>query len=57
MFSLIDYGKGRVLSFPAEVFDVETNERVNNTYNNMQMPKLEYKTITIDDYSTCPLSR
>uniref|UniRef100_A0A8D3C7K1 Dipeptidyl-peptidase 6b n=1 Tax=Scophthalmus maximus TaxID=52904 RepID=A0A8D3C7K1_SCOMX len=51
-----DYGKGRVLSFPAEVFDVETNERVNNTYNNMQMPKLEYKTITIDDYSTCPLS-
>uniref|UniRef100_A0A8D3BFQ1 Dipeptidyl-peptidase 6b n=1 Tax=Scophthalmus maximus TaxID=52904 RepID=A0A8D3BFQ1_SCOMX len=26
--------------------------RLNNTYNNMQMPKLEYKTITIDDYST-----
>uniref|UniRef100_A0A8D3BFP8 Dipeptidyl-peptidase 6b n=1 Tax=Scophthalmus maximus TaxID=52904 RepID=A0A8D3BFP8_SCOMX len=34
-----------------KVFDVETNERVNNTYNNMQMPKLEYKTITIDDYT------
>uniref|UniRef100_A0A3B4Z177 Dipeptidyl peptidase like 6 n=1 Tax=Stegastes partitus TaxID=144197 RepID=A0A3B4Z177_9TELE len=38
-----------------KVFDVETNERVNNTYNNMQMPRVEYETITIDDYSTCPL--
>lgn len=36
---------------PAEVFDVETNERVNTTYNNMQMPKVENKTIVIDDYS------
>lgn len=35
----------------AEVFDVETNERVNKTYNNMQMPKVENKTIVIDDYS------
>ncbi|XP_017278013.1 dipeptidyl aminopeptidase-like protein 6 isoform X2 [Kryptolebias marmoratus] len=34
-----------------KVFDVETNERVNNTYNNMQMPKVENKTITIDDYT------
>uniref|UniRef100_A0A8D0D5Z1 Dipeptidyl-peptidase 6b n=1 Tax=Sander lucioperca TaxID=283035 RepID=A0A8D0D5Z1_SANLU len=35
----------------AEVFDVETNEIVNNTYNNMQMPRVEYETITIDDYT------
>ncbi|XP_030259535.1 dipeptidyl aminopeptidase-like protein 6 isoform X2 [Sparus aurata] len=34
-----------------KVFDVETNERVNNTYNNMQMPKVENKTIVIDDYT------
>ncbi|KAI3374930.1 hypothetical protein L3Q82_021461 [Scortum barcoo] len=34
-----------------KVFDVETNERVNNTCNNMQMPKVENKTIIIDDYS------
>ncbi|XP_072220460.1 A-type potassium channel modulatory protein DPP6-like isoform X2 [Leuresthes tenuis] len=34
-----------------KVFDVETNERVNDTYNNMQMPKVENKTITIDDYT------
>uniref|UniRef100_A0A665U1Y5 Dipeptidyl-peptidase 6b n=1 Tax=Echeneis naucrates TaxID=173247 RepID=A0A665U1Y5_ECHNA len=33
------------------VFDVETNERVNSTYYNMQMPRLEYETITIDDYT------
>uniref|UniRef100_A0A671YZ01 Dipeptidyl-peptidase 6b n=1 Tax=Sparus aurata TaxID=8175 RepID=A0A671YZ01_SPAAU len=37
-----------------QVFDVETNERVNNTYNNMQMPKVENKTIVIDDYSMFP---
>uniref|UniRef100_A0A3B3VKR2 Dipeptidyl-peptidase 6b n=1 Tax=Poecilia latipinna TaxID=48699 RepID=A0A3B3VKR2_9TELE len=35
-----------------KVFDVETNKRVNDTYNNMQMPKVENKTITIDDYLT-----
>lgn len=40
-----------LIFFPAEVFDVETNERVNDTYNNMQMPKVENKTIVIDDYS------
>ncbi|MEQ2222287.1 Dipeptidyl aminopeptidase-like protein 6, partial [Ilyodon furcidens] len=34
-----------------KVFDVETNKRLNNTYNNMQMPKVENKTITIDDYT------
>ncbi|KAM8726933.1 A-type potassium channel modulatory protein DPP6-like isoform 2-T2 [Acanthopagrus schlegelii] len=34
-----------------KVFDVETNERVNDTYNNMQMPKVENKTIIIDDYT------
>ncbi|CAJ1072300.1 dipeptidyl aminopeptidase-like protein 6 isoform X1 [Xyrichtys novacula] len=34
-----------------KVFDVETNEGVNATYNNMQMPKVENKTITIDDYT------
>ncbi|KAM3866400.1 A-type potassium channel modulatory protein DPP6-like [Diretmus argenteus] len=33
-----------------KVVDVETNERVNETYYNMQMPKVEYETITIDDY-------
>nr|XP_057922438.1 dipeptidyl aminopeptidase-like protein 6 isoform X1 [Doryrhamphus excisus] len=32
-----------------KLFDLETNERVNNTYYNMQMPKVEYETITIDD--------
>lgn len=37
----------------AEVFDVETNERVNSTYRDMQMPRVEYETITIGDYSTC----
>ncbi|XP_027876808.1 dipeptidyl aminopeptidase-like protein 6 isoform X3 [Xiphophorus couchianus] len=34
-----------------KVFEVETNKRVNDTYNNMQMPKVENKTITIDDYT------
>uniref|UniRef100_A0A674E3N6 Dipeptidyl-peptidase 6b n=1 Tax=Salmo trutta TaxID=8032 RepID=A0A674E3N6_SALTR len=38
----------------AEVLDLETNEGVNNTYHNMQMPKVEYETITIDDYSRYP---
>uniref|UniRef100_A0A3B4TXZ7 Dipeptidyl-peptidase 6b n=1 Tax=Seriola dumerili TaxID=41447 RepID=A0A3B4TXZ7_SERDU len=33
-----------------KVFDVEMNEKVNETYNSMQMPRVEYKTITIDDY-------
>uniref|UniRef100_A0A7N6BR01 Dipeptidyl-peptidase 6b n=1 Tax=Anabas testudineus TaxID=64144 RepID=A0A7N6BR01_ANATE len=36
-----------------KVFDVETNEKVNVTYNSMQMPKVQYETITIDDYSIC----
>uniref|UniRef100_A0A8C2Z8B2 Dipeptidyl-peptidase 6b n=1 Tax=Cyclopterus lumpus TaxID=8103 RepID=A0A8C2Z8B2_CYCLU len=34
-----------------KVFDVETNERVNSTYNNLQMPRVEYETITIEDYT------
>ncbi|XP_049454716.1 dipeptidyl aminopeptidase-like protein 6 isoform X2 [Epinephelus fuscoguttatus] len=34
-----------------KVFNVETNERLNNTHNNMQMPRVEYETITIDDYT------
>uniref|UniRef100_A0A8C7SGA0 Dipeptidyl-peptidase 6b n=1 Tax=Oncorhynchus mykiss TaxID=8022 RepID=A0A8C7SGA0_ONCMY len=38
----------------AEVLDLETNEGVNNTYHSMQMPKVEYETITIDDYSRYP---
>uniref|UniRef100_A0A3Q3CIP6 Dipeptidyl-peptidase 6b n=1 Tax=Haplochromis burtoni TaxID=8153 RepID=A0A3Q3CIP6_HAPBU len=36
-----------------EVFDVETNKRLNNTHNNMQMPRVEYKTIDIEGYSKC----
>uniref|UniRef100_A0A8C7K4F0 Dipeptidyl-peptidase 6b n=1 Tax=Oncorhynchus kisutch TaxID=8019 RepID=A0A8C7K4F0_ONCKI len=34
-----------------KVLDLETNEGVNNTYHSMQMPKVEYETITIDDYT------
>ncbi|XP_062284709.1 dipeptidyl aminopeptidase-like protein 6b [Scomber scombrus] len=34
-----------------KVFEVEINEMVNNTYNDMQMPRVEYETITIDDYT------
>uniref|UniRef100_A0A669F1U9 Dipeptidyl-peptidase 6b n=1 Tax=Oreochromis niloticus TaxID=8128 RepID=A0A669F1U9_ORENI len=34
-----------------KVFDVETNKRLNNTYNNMQMPRVEYKTIDIEGYT------
>lgn len=36
----------------AEVLSVETNDNVNETYSSMQMPKVENKTIVIDDYST-----
>ncbi len=36
---------------------METNERVNDTYNSMQMPKVENKAIIIDDYSMCTHSR
>ncbi|XP_061653237.1 dipeptidyl aminopeptidase-like protein 6b isoform X2 [Phyllopteryx taeniolatus] len=35
----------------AELLDVETNKRVNTTYNNLQMPRVEYQTISIDDYT------
>ncbi|KAJ8012088.1 hypothetical protein DPEC_G00065050 [Dallia pectoralis] len=34
-----------------KILDLETNEEVNNTVHNMQMPRVEYKTITIDDYT------
>lgn len=32
------------------LLDVENNEALNNTVNNMQMPKLEYKNVTIDGH-------
>lgn len=35
---------------------METNEKVNDTYANMQMPRVENKLIVIDDYSTCGCS-
>lgn len=31
---------------------METNQKVNDTYSNMQMPTVEHKVIVIDDYST-----
>ncbi|XP_061653238.1 dipeptidyl aminopeptidase-like protein 6b isoform X3 [Phyllopteryx taeniolatus] len=34
-----------------KLLDVETNKRVNTTYNNLQMPRVEYQTISIDDYT------
>lgn len=34
-----------------KVLDIETNERLNSTFVNMQMPRVEYETITIDDYT------
>uniref|UniRef100_A0AAQ4RKR5 Dipeptidyl-peptidase 6b n=1 Tax=Gasterosteus aculeatus aculeatus TaxID=481459 RepID=A0AAQ4RKR5_GASAC len=34
-----------------KVFDVETNERVNDTYHNLQMPRVEYETFTVGDYT------
>ncbi|XP_020779652.1 dipeptidyl aminopeptidase-like protein 6b [Boleophthalmus pectinirostris] len=34
-----------------KILDIETNEKLNATYNNMQMPRVEYNTITIDDYT------
>lgn len=41
----------RFLPLTSEVFDVETNEKVNDTYGKMQMPSVEKKLIVIDDYS------
>lgn len=32
---------------------METNERVNDTYHNLQMPRVEYETFTVGDYSEC----
>ncbi|XP_061776321.1 dipeptidyl aminopeptidase-like protein 6 isoform X2 [Nerophis ophidion] len=34
-----------------KLFDLETNEHVNHTYHNMQMPIVENKNVTIDDYT------
>uniref|UniRef100_A0A3P9J9T5 Dipeptidyl-peptidase 6b n=1 Tax=Oryzias latipes TaxID=8090 RepID=A0A3P9J9T5_ORYLA len=34
-----------------KMYDVETNQQVNSTYNNLQTPKVENKTINIDDYT------
>ncbi|KAI1902256.1 hypothetical protein AGOR_G00042830 [Albula goreensis] len=34
-----------------KVVDLETNEALNDTLNSMQMPKIEYKEITIEDYT------
>ncbi|XP_051769329.1 dipeptidyl aminopeptidase-like protein 6b isoform X1 [Ctenopharyngodon idella] len=34
-----------------KLLDVETNEELNTTLNNTQMPKVEYRKISIDDYS------
>ncbi|KAL7876649.1 hypothetical protein AOLI_G00116120 [Acnodon oligacanthus] len=33
-----------------KLLDVETNDLLNSTVSSMQMPKVEYKDITIDDY-------
>ncbi|XP_016372230.1 dipeptidyl-peptidase 6 isoform X1 [Sinocyclocheilus rhinocerous] len=33
-----------------KLLDVELNKQLNTTVNNTQMPKVEYKTISIDDY-------
>lgn len=42
-------------SFIAEVHDLETNQELNQTLNSMQMPKVEYKEITVDGQSMCLL--
>jgi muconolactone delta-isomerase len=36
----------------AEVFDLETNENLRMRLDSMQMPRVEYKEINIEDYST-----
>uniref|UniRef100_A0A673LB57 Dipeptidyl aminopeptidase-like protein 6 n=1 Tax=Sinocyclocheilus rhinocerous TaxID=307959 RepID=A0A673LB57_9TELE len=38
------------LSYTYRLLDVELNKQLNTTVNNTQMPKVEYKTISIDDY-------
>lgn len=37
-----------------ELVDLEANEDLNRTLNSMQMPKVEYKEIYIEDYSRYP---
>lgn len=39
------------LWFPSDVMDVEPNEELNTTVNNTQMPRVEYRKISVDDYS------
>lgn len=39
------------LWLPSDVMDVETNAELNATVNNTQMPKVEYRKISIEDYS------
>uniref|UniRef100_A0A8C5HIT4 Dipeptidyl aminopeptidase-like protein 6 n=2 Tax=Gouania willdenowi TaxID=441366 RepID=A0A8C5HIT4_GOUWI len=34
-----------------KILEVETNELVNDTYTNMQMPRVEYEKLVIDDYT------
>ena len=34
-----------------EVYDLETNENLQRTLDSMQMPRVEYKEISIEDYS------
>lgn len=51
--TLPDHTCLRFSSRSTEMHDVETNQQVNSTYNNLQTPKVENKTINIDDYSMC----
>lgn len=37
----------------AEVHKLESNENLRLTLDSMQMPSVEYKDISVDDYSTC----
>uniref|UniRef100_A0A672HID5 Dipeptidyl-peptidase 6b n=1 Tax=Salarias fasciatus TaxID=181472 RepID=A0A672HID5_SALFA len=49
-FSLHCKGEQHASPVLTEVFDVETNDRVIDMYNKMQMPQVTYETINIDDY-------
>uniref|UniRef100_A0A8C1SZU3 Dipeptidyl-peptidase 6b n=1 Tax=Cyprinus carpio TaxID=7962 RepID=A0A8C1SZU3_CYPCA len=39
-----------ILSYTYRLLDVELNKQLNTTVNNTQMPKVEYRKISIDDY-------
>lgn len=47
------YGSEPVGFAPAELFDLETNERVQKALSERQMPKVEFSKVTVDDYSEC----